>query len=194
MASFLAWRGHLVHFVVFGLPVVGLVGALGLQEIRARVGSGRILEMRGAGTRLPEPRCKVDAPALRFATLGLIAAAAIHAAVIGEHFREDLFYGLFFSVVTALQLSLALMLSMRPTYRNVRYVAVTSALIVVLYVVSRTTGVPIGPAPWRPEAFGTLDIAATGAELVTLAGCAVQLGKTTGNARRLAHRLPGFTR
>jgi hypothetical protein len=60
--------------------------------------------------------------------------------------------------------------------------------------VTRTTGVPLGPTPWRPEAFGSLDVVSTLAELVTLVGCAVQLRDATIRTRRLAHRLPGLTR
>ncbi len=138
--------------------------------------------------------CLRESPALRFAVLGLVAAAVIHAGVIGEHFHEDLFYGLFFLVVTALQLCLAWMLSTKPTLRILRYVAAMSGSIAVLYLMSRTTGLPIGPEPWRAEPFGVLDIAATCAELATLAGCAVHLRRATTATRRHAHRmLPGFT-
>jgi hypothetical protein len=190
MWSFLAWRGHLVHVVVFGLPIVGLTAALALQEIRARL-SDPHKKMPGGELRRPGLCTR---PALRFAVLGLVAAAVIHGGVIGDHFHEDLFYGLFFLVVTALQLCLALMLSTMPTLRLLRYVAAMSGSIAVLYLVSRTTGLPIGPEPWRAEPFGIPDITATCAELVTLAGCGLHLRRATSGNRRHAHRvLPGFT-
>jgi hypothetical protein len=192
MASFLVWRGHLAHVVVFGLPIVGLIAALALQEIRARV-SDPHKKMLGRELRRPG-LCTRESPALRFAVLGLVAAAVIHGGVIGDHFHEDLFYGLFFLVVTAVQLCLALILSTMSTLRLLRYVAAMSGSIAALYLVSRTTGLPIGPEPWRAEPFGILDIAATCAELVTLAGCGVQLRRATSANRRHAHRvLPGFT-
>jgi hypothetical protein len=193
MALFLAWRVHLVHFVVFGVPVVGLVGAVGVQEIRGRLGAGNLDDRRGAGARPRTARFDHESPSSNWASLGLVIAAAIHGAVIREHFQEDLVYGLFFLLVTAVQLGLAAVIFRRPSQRIVRYVAAMSAAIVVLYLVSRTTGLPVGPAPWRPEPLGALDIAATGAELVTLVGCAAQLRNTSTATRRFARRLPGFT-
>lgn len=193
MASFLAWRVHLVHFVVFGVPVVGLVGAVGVQEIRGRLGAGYV-DRPGRGVAGPKPsRFDHEPLSLNWASLGLVIAAAIHAAVIREHFQEDLLYGLFFLLVTAVQLGLAVMIFLRPSQRMIRYVAAMSTWIIVLYLVSRTTGLPVGPTPWRPEALGALDIAATGAEVVTLVGCAVQLRNTSMATRRFARRLPGLT-
>lgn len=194
MVSVVALRGHLVHFVVFGLPVVGLVGAIGLQEIRARLGRRHADEMQPGRARLSDVRFDgSSSPGLRFAALGLAMAAAIHAVVAPEHFREDLFYGLFFVVVTAVQIALAVVLTVRPGYRIVRCAAVASAWIVVLYMLSRTSGVPVGPASWRPESFGVLDIAATCAELVTLVGCLTQLLTVSNKPRWFAHRSPGLT-
>jgi hypothetical protein len=193
MASFLAWRVHLVHFVVFGVPVVGLVGAIGVQEIRGRRGAGHLDESRRRTARPRTTRRHPEPLSLSWASLGLVIAAAIHAAVIRAHFQEDLLYGLFFLLVTVVQLGLAVEIFLRPSQRMVRYVAAMSAWIIVLYVVSRVTGLPVGPTPWRPEAFGALDIAATGAELVTLVGCAVQLRNASMATRRFAQRLRGFT-
>jgi hypothetical protein len=193
MASFLAWRVHLVHFVVFGVPVVGLVGAIGVQEIRGRRDAGHLDESRRRAARPRIVRRHPEPLSLSWASLGLVIAAAIHAAVIRAHFQEDLLYGLFFLLVTVVQLGLAVEIFLRPSQRMVRYVAAMSAWIIVLYVVSRVTGLPVGPTPWRPEAFGALDIAATGAELVTLVGCAVQLRNASMATRRFAQRLRGFT-
>jgi hypothetical protein len=59
----------------------------------------------------------------------------------------------------------------RPTPGTVRAVALTSALVVALWIISRTTGLPLGPERWEPEPFGRLDIIASGAELVTFVAC-----------------------
>jgi hypothetical protein len=193
MASFLAWRVHLVHFVVFGVPVLGLVGAVGVQEIRGRREAVHLEAPRRRPARPRTERRSAESLSLHWAGLGLVIAAAIHAVVIREHFQEDLLYGLFFLLVTVVQLWLAAEIFLRPSRRMVRYVAAMSAWIIVLYVATRTTGLPVGPSPWRPEAVGALDIAAGCAELVTLVGCAVQLRSTSMAARLFAQRLPGVT-
>jgi hypothetical protein len=194
MVCALILRGHIVHFVVFGLPVAGLVGAVGLQEIRARFATADGIAADDSDG--PRPGVPLDrrSPGLIMAVAGLVGAAAVHAAVIPDHFHEYVLYGIFFTALTAVQLSLALFLSVRPDPRTVRYIAIGSAGVVLLYVVSRTSGVPVGPEPWQPESFGGLDIAATVAELVTLSGCLMQLFAVSNRDRRSARRLTGVTR
>jgi hypothetical protein len=178
MVNALVLRGHAVHLVVFGIPMAGLVGAILAQEIRARRGSAS-----------PHEPLIARSPGLRVAAGGLVAAAGIHAIVIAEHFRESNVFGLFFSVLAATQLGLAVIIARHPDVRIVRYVAVGSAAVVGLWLVSRTSGLPIGPEPWTPEAFGSLDLAATAAELFTLAGCAMQVWTASGHRRPLGPRV-----
>jgi hypothetical protein len=165
MLSALALRGHWVHVVVFGIPVAGLVGAVAAQEIRARWGQRATAE----------PGIDGLSPHLRVAVAGLLAAAAIHVVVIPEHFREYVLFGLFFSALAVAQLLLALLLTYRPNHQLVRWIALASAWVIVLWVASRTTGIPFGPESWQPERLGSLDAAATTAELITLVGCLSQL-------------------
>jgi hypothetical protein len=176
MASAWLARGHIVHVIVFGVPMVTLVGAIALQEIRGRRSGSQRMPLRFDGR----------SPDLRAAAAGLLAAGAVHAIVIPEHFHEYFAYGVFFSVLTALQIWLAVVLTVRPSSRLVRFVAVGSAWVVVLYVVSRTSGLPIGPEPWHAESLGKLDLAATCAEFITLIGCSMQLWTVTAPGRRLA--------
>ena len=42
---------------------------------------------------------------------------------------------------------------------------VVNAAVVAVWIVSRTTGLPVGPSPGTPEPFGGADLAATGFEL-----------------------------
>lgn len=194
MVSALALRGHWVHVVVFVIPVAGLVGAIAAQEIRARWGTHASSEADAVASR-PEPSAPLDgrSPNLRVAAAGLVAAAAIHALVIPEHFREYLLFGLFFAGLMAAQLVLAVMITHRPNHRMVRSIAVGSAWVVVLWMVSRTSGIPIGPDSWRPELFGKLDIAATVAELITLAGCLMELRTTSERRQSPARQLTELT-
>ena len=45
-----------------------------------------------------------------------------------------------------------------------------NAAIVLLWIVTRTSGVPFGPRPWHAEAIGSLDLFATIVEAVIAGG------------------------
>lgn len=112
-------------------------------------------------------------------------AAAIHFAVVEEHFEEYLLFGVFFVAAGALQALWAFLILARPS-KGVYFTGlVGNAGIVVLWVVSRTTGLPIGPEPGSPEAASILDLVATSYEALIAVGLLVLL--TRGPLRR---RLP----
>ena len=48
--------------------------------------------------------------------------------------------------------------------------------VVVVWVFSRTTGLPIGPDAGQPEAVGVADVTATAFEIALVAGALVSLG------------------
>ena len=83
-----------------------------------------------------------------------VASAAIHFSVIGEHFHEAWYFGTFFAVVAWAQLAWAVGIVVRPSRRMFLAGAVLQTVIVVIYFWSRTSGLPIGPEPWQPEAWG----------------------------------------
>ena len=139
MASALALRGHWAHVVVFGIPVAGLVGAVAVQEIRARWGK-----------RAKAERLDGASPHLRVAAAGLLAAAAIHVVVIPEHFREYVLFGFFFSALAVAQCLLAVLLTYRPNRQLVRCIALGSAWVILLWIASRTSGLPFGPECFEP--------------------------------------------
>jgi hypothetical protein len=160
------FRAHAAHFVVFGLPVVALVFAIGWQEVRARwVPRERIPESP------PEPRSL----GLRTAGWGLLVAALIHAFVIPAHFRASGLYGAFFTVLALVQIACAAWIVRRPSRGFVRAVAVSSACVVGLWIVTRTTGIPIGPTPWRAEGYGAADEISSALEALTVWGCWIAL-------------------
>jgi len=115
----------------------------------------------------------------RVAAAALTAGAgAIHLAVVPDHLREYLLFGIFFAVVGAAQLGAAVTL-LRPTRPLILGVAIGQALLVALWLVSRTTGLPIGPQPWTPEEIGVADVVCIGLELLSvavLAGLLVRAG------------------
>jgi hypothetical protein len=163
---------HAIHLVVFGVPVFVLSAAVAWQEFRARLASrtGRAAALRdgrGAAGSRPSEWCWLAAG-------GLIAAGAVHAAVAPEHFRESAVFGVFFATLTVVQWLVAWFWLRRPTVTAAHLVALGSACVVILWVASRTTGLPVGAEPWRPERLSQADLLATCFEGLTFVACLVQ--------------------
>ncbi len=122
-----------------------------------------------------------------------VEAAVIHFAVIAQHFDEWWLAGLFFLAVGLFQLAWALLVLLRPS--TLLYVsgAFVNALVVVTWIVSRTTGVPVGPEAGEPEAIAFPDSCATAFEVVLVfASAALLFGRPTRapgrrRARAVAH-------
>ena len=94
------------------------------------------------------------------ATAALAGAATVHATVIGEHYAEWALAGAFFLALLVTETFLGLWLWRWPSRHAARAVAVTGVLTVAVWAVSRTTGLPFGPADFRvPEAVGAPDVA-----------------------------------
>ncbi|WP_426566595.1 hypothetical protein ACPPVT_08675 [Angustibacter sp. McL0619] len=109
--------------------------------------------------------------AARIAALGTGGAAAIHLAVAGEHFQEWWLFGTFFLVLSVAQGLLGWRLWVAPT---VRLAAATGALnlaTVGLWALTRTSGLPFGPAAGEPEPWGVTDGICAGLELLAAAAC-----------------------
>jgi hypothetical protein len=119
-----------------------------------------------------------------FASLG---AGLIHLAVVHEHLAEWWVFGVFFAVVGALQIGWAMLALARDTVPIPRLVAGATAAILVLWVVSRSTGLPVGPEPWTPEAVGTADVlcGVLEAAVVVLLVAVLRSGEPAATAQRL---------
>ena len=90
-----------------------------------------------------------------------IGAAVIHFAVLGEHWQEWWGYGLFFAVAAWLQLAWAAVVVARPSPTLLVVGAVGSFAIAVLWLVTRTGGVPAGPAFGETESAAFADVLAS---------------------------------
>jgi hypothetical protein len=104
------------------------------------------------------------------------AAAVVHLSVAPHHFDEYWLFGALFVASAVLQLAWAPLIWRRRADRRLLLAGVVMQLgIVVVWVVSRTTGLPIGPEPWDPESIGALDAACSFDEVLiaVLAGVAV---------------------
>ena len=106
------------------------------------------------------------------------AVAAIHFAVMGAHFREFALFGMFFSIVAWVQALWALGVVGAPTRSLLLAGSLFNALVALVWLISRTTGLPLGPAPGVAEPVSFLDGLSTAIELViaTLAGGLVLKG------------------
>lgn len=93
-----------------------------------------------------------------------LAAAMIHLWAVPEHFLMWLGYGTFF-IIAALVQGLYAVVLLRCPGRGLLLAGIGANLsIVVLYVLTRTAGIPFGPHAGKVEDAGQLDMAATAAE------------------------------
>jgi hypothetical protein len=105
-----------------------------------------------------------------------LGAAAIHFAVIGEHFAEYPPYGVAFTAFAWFQVGWAAAF----VVTHGRAVAIGAIAVnggaLAVWAASRTVGLPIGPEPGALEPVGPLDIAAAALEIALIALLAWDLG------------------
>jgi hypothetical protein len=116
--------------------------------------------------------------------LGSAGAATIHAVVCPEHFREYVAFGAFFAVAAALQGAWAIVALLRPTRALLVVGAAGNAAVILVWAVSRTAGLPIGPEVWQPEAISVLDVIATLLEVGLVLGASFLLTRREATAPR----------
>ena len=100
------------------------------------------------------------------------AAAAIHFAVVFEHFRDDTLYGVFFLVLSWAQLIWPAVLLWRPSRLWLWLGLTGNAAVLAVYIASRTVGLPFGPDLHHPEPVGALDVMSCVLEFALIIGCA----------------------
>ncbi|HUR68770.1 MAG TPA: hypothetical protein VM370_05945 [Candidatus Thermoplasmatota archaeon] len=122
-----------------------------------------------------------------------LAAALVHGGLTSAHFEEWWGYGAFFLGVTLAQavLGLALLTDAFEARRDVLAMLVTgivgNLLVVAMYVISRTTGIPlVGPDAGEVEARDPLGVGTTLAEVATALLLAYALVAILRNARTAA--------
>ena len=99
---------------------------------------------------------------------GLFGSAAIHAAVVPEHLAEWTAAGVFFIILTAAEVAVGGLLLARLQPTVLLAAAVVSIGPLMLWLYSRTLGLPFGPEPGVPEAVGLADCVACVLEVGTL--------------------------
>lgn len=144
-----AGGSNVASMVLAALPF--LVGAAVLTRSRSRVTSAVVLFSAAAGF--------------------------VHAVVTPEHFREDFAVGLFTLAVTVGQMAVVVAGLNRPSRALWVSAAAGNIVVLAIWALSRTTGLPVGPAPGTPEAVGLLDLASGAYEVAIVAGCLALAGK-----------------
>ena len=104
-------------------------------------------------------------PLLLVAAALSYGAAAIHIAVVPEHFAESVPEGIAFAVLAVFQLATGAFLQMGSTNRLKGAIVAANLAAALMWLITRTTGVPFIPELARPEAVAPRDLAATAFEL-----------------------------
>jgi hypothetical protein len=106
-------------------------------------------------------------------TVVLFSAAAgfVHAMVAPQHFQEGLTVGVFTLAITVGQFTGVVAGLNRPSRALWVATAAGNAAVLLIWALSRTTGLPVGPEPWTAEAVGLLDLACGAYEVAIVAGC-----------------------
>lgn len=172
----MTWVLHGLHagVIVAGFVAVFLLlrGSLTdthrVADLRATAAAGRLVtaaEQRAERVLRPRPP-RPDAALVVVSFAGLVAAS-VHAIVGPGHFQEGLRFGLFFAALTGLQVASSVQVLRRPGRPLVAAVALLNAGVVLVWLATRTVGLPFGLA--AVEKIGPLDVVASAAELVALA-------------------------
>jgi len=130
-------------------------------------------------------RPKVSGTVLALA--GLVGSAGvIHVVAAIEHVAEDWYLGVFFVLVGAVQLLAAWWIYRRPMDRRVLTAAALGGVAVaLLWIFSRTTGIPFGPEAGKVSKVGVADTIATLQQLAFAAIVAALLWRPERGGRRL---------
>ena len=148
--------------------------AVGPPDADAAAGSGP----GSARSRVPGFILAIAGLALTSGTIHIVAAA--------EHLGDDWLLGVFFVLVGAGQLFAAWWIFRRPhDERMLKIVAAGSVVVSLLWVFSRTTGIPFGPEPGRASV-GVADTITTLQQLMLAAIVVALLRRPEAGDRRLA--------
>ena len=128
---------------------------------------------------------------LTVSALCTAGAAATHFAVTDQHFHEWWGFGLFFLASAWVQLLWAAAAVRVPSPRLVALGLVGNAAVVVIWLVTRTVGLPFGPEPGETEALGWPDAITTSFESIAALCCLVLLIRPLAFRRRIPPLLLG---
>ncbi len=117
-----------------------------------------------------------------------VGAAAIHFAVVFEHFADYTLYGVFFLVISWAQMIWPAVLLWRPSRLWLWLGIAGNAMVIAVYVASRTVGLPFGPDVHHAESVGALDVVSCVLEFGLIVGCAALVWRPSLADRPVARR------
>jgi hypothetical protein len=143
------------------------------------------VKTRGRSPRVQRISNNAELLALNIALISA-GASSVHFAVITEHFKEWWGFGSFFLIAATAQLTWALLVVKRPSRMLFAVGAIGNLFIIVTWAMARSSGLPFGPEPWRPERIGLADVVTTSLEALLVVGAtALVLRGEALSARRL---------
>jgi len=155
---------------------------------------GWVVAMRGGRLRVTRPQADTGTPPAAgrqidlvrlLLVIGLIASAHIHAAVIPEHLGEWPAAGGFFALLTVAEIAVAAaLLAARPHRFALIAAVVVSAGPLLVWLYSRTLGMPFGPDAGIPEVVGIPDVVCCALEIGTLIAAVLLLRRPDWLGRR----------
>ena len=108
----------------------------------------------------------------RLCAAALVVTAVIHLAVVPEHAHEWPAAAVFFGVLSAVEIALAVTVLTRRGRVLLLAGAAISVISAALWAASRTIGLPIGPEAFRPEVVAAPDLVSTALEVFAAAAFA----------------------
>jgi len=113
-----------------------------------------------------------------------LGAAAIHFSVAPDHLEEFAPFGILFILVGAVQLALAALVVLLPGRRVFATAMAVAAACLLLWGVSRTLGLPVGPHPGQPEPLGLADALTSAFEVLSVLLFVVLLSSSPPRSHR----------
>jgi hypothetical protein len=104
-----------------------------------------------------------------------LGAGVIHMVVVGPHFHESALAGWFFVGVTVFQIGWSGVLTARADRRVLSIGLFVNLFVIMVWVLSRTVGLPSGLEADGPEAVGFADVVATALEILIVTGTALAI-------------------
>jgi hypothetical protein len=146
------------------------------------------------GLRLREPPLPGGARARprRVEVVGLAAAvasgvaAAIHAGAIGPHLEESRLFAAAFAAMAVAQGAWMVLILVVPSRRGYLAGAGLNGGVILIWLLSRTVGLPVGLHPGVAEPIGAMDATASLAELVAVLGSLVLASRMNPDSSRLS--------
>lgn len=155
-----------------------------VAQLRAAAESGRLGQVLTAPHQAPErpaPLRRGSWSDLRAVVVtSSVSAGVIHAAVFPHHLQERAVVGVFFAVTAVAQIAWAVLVTRSASNRLLYAGAAGSVLLIGLWALARTVGLPAGLADGH-DGVGPWDLTAKAWELVVLAGCLALLRRPPGD-------------